>query len=320
MKPMTRHERQGLTPERWTELFPPGTLAGPVLFEESMARRTTLGLGGPAEAIAAPADALSLQRILSTCRQEAVAVTPLGGGSNLVVLDGGIRGLTLSFGEMNRLHVLEEDQDRVRLFVEAGVSLARVLRLSAEAGYTGLEALAGIPGSFGGAVRMNAGAFGTEVSNVIDSIVTMDREGRIASLPAREVPFRYRDWGLGPGPLVLSAQIALQKDEPVRVLNRITETQREKQNRQPLSSRSAGCVFRNPDEGPPAWKLIDGAGLRGHVVGSVGVSELHANFFVHQGGGKASDFLALLDLVRERVQAVHGVLLEPEVRVVGEEG
>ena len=319
MNPMTRPGRQRLTQDRWAELFPPGTLAGSVRFDEPMARHTTLGIGGPAEVMALPIDALSLQRILTVCRDEAVTVTLLGGGSNLVVCDGGIRGLTLSFGGMNRLHLLEQDADRARLFVEAGVSLARVLRLSAEEGYAGMEALAGIPGSFGGAVRMNAGSFGMEVGSVIESVVTMDREGCIASVPAREMPFRYRDWGLGSDLSILSAHVVLQKDEPVRVLNRITETQREKQKRQPLSSRSAGCVFRNPDDGLPAWKLIDAAGLRGRAVGSLRVSERHANFFVHEGGATASNFLELFGLVRDRVRAVHGVILEPEVRLVGQE-
>lgn len=302
----------------WDYCFPPGTFGGKVLFDEPMSSHTTLGLGGPAEVLAFPADALSVQNILRICLSEALELTVIGGGSNLLVLDGGIRGVTLCTAEMNRLHVLEETGDEVKIFAEAGVSLGRLVRFCAEKGYSGIEALAGIPGSFGGALRMNAGAFDVEIGSMLECMVVMDRAGGISRISGGQLRFRYRDWGLGEGLTALSGTLALKRSEPVEVLNRTTAFQRDKRERQPLSERSAGCVFKNP-EASSAWKLIASAGFKGAVEGEVRISDKHLNFFVHGGRGTASEYRILMNRVIEKVESIHGIRLEPEIRIIGEE-
>jgi len=302
----------------WDDCFPPGTFGGKVLFAEPMSSHTTLGLGGPAEVLAFPADALSVQNILRICLREGLQFTVIGGGSNLLVLDGGIRGVTLCTAEMNRLHVLEETGDDVKIFAEAGVSLGRLVRFCAEKGYSGIEALAGIPGSFGGALRMNAGAFDVEIGSMLECIVVMDKNGGISRISGGELRFSYRDWRLGEDLTALSGTLTLERSEPVEVLNRTTAFQREKRERQPLSERSAGCVFKNPEAGS-AWKLIEAAGLKGASEGGVRISDKHLNFFVHGGRGTASEYRILMERVIEKVESINGIRLEPEIKIIGED-
>ncbi len=308
-----------ITENYWYKRFPQGSLGGEVFFDEPMARHTTLGVGGLAEVLAVPAEIISVQGILIASTDDDLPLTVLGGGSNVVIRDDGISGITVSLMKLTRLEAISggSDSEPAKLFVEAGVSLARLLRFCAEKGFSGLEELSGIPGSVGGAIRMNAGSFETEIKDAVESVVVMNRKGRISRISRNEIPFRYRGWGLDDELLILGANVSLEKSEPVKVLNRMTECQHEKQQRQPLSDRSAGCVFKNPEGDISAWKLIDAAGLRGASEGGISVSTLHANFFINDGSGTATQFISLMERVREEIKNKSGVDLESEVRIIG---
>ncbi len=310
-----------ITENYWYKRFPQGSFGGEVFFDEPMARHTTLGVGGLADLLAVPAEIISVQGVLIASADDNLPLTVLGGGSNVVIRDRGISGITVSLMKLNRLEAISggSDSEPAKLFVEAGVSLAKLLRFCAEKGFSGLEELSGIPGSVGGAIRMNAGAFGAEIKDVVESVVVMNRKGRISRIPQSEIPFRYRSCGLDDELLILGANILLEKSEPVKVLNQMTDYHHEKQQRQPLSDKSAGCVFKNPEgEGDSsAWKLIDAAGLRGASEGGIRVSTQHANFFINDGSGTATQFITLMERIKEEVELKTGVVLEPEVRVIG---
>jgi len=287
-----------------------------VRFAEPMGRHTTLGLGGEADIYVVPADEDSLKHLVTVLSREETPITLVGGGSNLLVQDDGIEGVVVSLRRLVRLEDRLHGRDSRRILAGAGVSLAKLLRFNAEKGYTGLEWASGIPGLLGGAIRMNAGAFGFEIKDSLESVWIMDRSGNIAKKPSAEIPFAYRTSGLRDDSLILAAEISVGLAEPVDVLNRVSLYLEEKRQRQPVSDRSAGSVFKNPS-GLSAWELIDRAGLRGAAEGGIRVSERHANFFVNDGTGTAEQFMTLLHRVVHEVEDRTGVKLEPEVRILG---
>jgi UDP-N-acetylmuramate dehydrogenase len=185
-----------------------------------------------------------------------------------------------------------------------------------EKGYTGLEGLTGIPGTFGGAVCGNAGSFGYEMKDVVRSAVIMYPDGRLDRREAADLGFGYRTSGINPADMVLNANIRLKKDDMEAVAGRMQGYLAEKLKTQPISARSAGCVFKNPAAGP-AGKLIEEAGCKGMKVGGVEVSSVHANFFVNSGSGTASDYVGLMREVSLIVEKKKGVVLEPEIKMIG---
>ena len=289
---------------------------GSVLFDEPMSEHTTLRIGGPADAFVVPSGVKSLRRILLDATEKEVPVFTLGGGSNLLVDDGGIEGIVMSLVLMNHIEVTDESSDEVRIVAGAGAHLQGLIRLARERGYTGIEGLAGIPGSIGGAVRGNAGSFGYEIGDSIDSVNIVTRKGTLFLMGADNLDFRYRASSLAEGDIILSATVKLRRDDQGKVSARIRTFLQEKREKQPVGEWSAGCVFKNP-EGMHAGRLIDEAGCKGLQRGDVTVSSLHANFFINRANAKASDFLALMDEVRERVVKAFGIEMEPEIRIVG---
>lgn len=308
----------GLTPEYWRERFPEGTFSGEAHFDEPMSAHTTLRLGGPADAFIVPADVVSFQRVIKALAEDGLPLAVVGAGSNLVVRDGGIAGAAIALSKLSRLEALKEDDSTVRVFVEAGVMLGRLVRFCAEKGLAGMEGLAGIPGTVGGAIRMNAGSYGCEMKDAIESVVVMSARGAIERVAVGKIPFVYRDWGFGADRFVLGANLIFGKSEQVKVLNATTENIRRKRESQPIAELSAGCVFRNPP-GMAAWRLIDEAGMRGAAEGAIAVSAMHANFFINTGGGTTAQFVALMERVAEAVEKTSGVRLEPEVKLIGRE-
>lgn len=294
-----------------------GYFKGDLRLNEDMSSHTTLRIGGLADIYAIPDDVLSLKNILIYLSDKDIPVTPLGGGSNILVSDSGIDGVVISSLSLKRIEVIE-DSDVVRLFVESGTSLQSLLNISKEEGLSGLEGLAGIPGTLGGAVKGNAGSFGMEIGDVIESIALMDLRGNISIINREEIGFRYRGSEIPEG-IVLSAIIRLKRDDPQEVAKRINSFHEEKREKQPLTLRSAGCVFKNP-EGLKAGRLIDEAGCKGMGRGDIVVSTQHANFFINRGKGKASDFLSLMDEVKKKVFSYCGIELEPEIRIIGRVG
>lgn len=288
---------------------------GDLRLNEDMSSHTTLRIGGPADIYAVPKDVLSLKYLLLYLNGKDIPITAIGGGSNILISDEGIKGAVISSLFLKRIEVIERDSNSVRLFVESGTSIQSLLNLSKEEGFSGLEGLSGIPGFLGGAVKGNAGSFGVEIADVIESITIMDFTGNISVIEKKDLGFGYRRSNIPEG-FILSAIIRLRLDDPQKVSESISSYLEEKRKNQPLSSFSAGCVFKNP-EGAKAGKLIDDAGCKGMRRGDIEVSERHANFFINKGKGTASDFLSLMDDVRKKVFEYYGIELEPEIKIIG---
>ncbi|OAG27993.1 UDP-N-acetylmuramate dehydrogenase [Thermodesulfatator autotrophicus] len=279
--------------------------------KEPLWRHTTFRVGGPADYLFYPRNFLELSRGLEIFKAEGVPVYFLGGGSNLLVRDGGFRGAFIS---LSRLDFCEPEGERVR--AGAGVSLAKLLNFCALNGLAGLEFLAGVPATVGGAVKMNAGAFGQEIGQLVEE-VTVYKDGNFLSLSRARLSFAYRFSNIPDEAVIMAVTFRLKKDYQERINERMADCWRRRKKTQPLNEPSAGCVFKNPP-GFSAGALIDQAGLKGLRSGGAEISRKHANFIVNRDGARAQDILRLIDFARERVFQLFGVELEEELRVVGE--
>ncbi len=293
-----------------------GHFRGELKFKEKMNVHTSLKIGGPADVFAIPQDLLSLRNLLVELNMNKVPFYPLGGGTNLLVKDGGIQGAIISLRLFRRIGVLREDKEHVFLTVEAGTPLQRLVSLSAEKGLTGIEGLVGIPGTVGGAICGNSGAFGYEMKDIVISVDVMNEEGQLTTYKAEELKFGYRSSNIQPTSLIISAEIKLEKSKTNKISAKIEEYLKTKREKQPLWEASAGCVFKNPP-GLSAGKLIDDAGCKGMRIGDVEVSNIHANFFINKGRAKASDFIRLMKKVSDMVRDKTEIILEPEIKIIG---
>ncbi|MBI5195017.1 MAG: UDP-N-acetylmuramate dehydrogenase [Nitrospirae bacterium] len=291
---------------------------GTVKFGEPMSAHTSLRIGGAADVLAFPEDVLSLKNLLVAAKAQKLPVFMLGAGTNLLVRDGGIEGIVVFMEAFKRIEVIQDEGGKVRLFVEAGVPLPALINFTGNKGYSGIEALAGIPGSVGGAVYMNAGSFGAEIKDVIEAVTVMDMNGKITVLRKDKLKFSYRSSNISDDVVILSANIALKKDNPEAVTGRIREFLKKKKLTQPLGERSAGCVFKNPG-GDSAGRLIDAAGCKGLKTGGVEVSMLHANYFINRDRASCGDFIKLMEIVKKKVREHTGNMLEPEIKIIGKE-
>ena len=286
-------------------------LRGRVQAGATLAPFTWFRVGGPAEWLVRPADADDLVALLAGLGAEA-PLTVLGAASNLIIRDGGLRGVVLRLGGGFGQVVVEADG------VVAGAAAldATVAEHAAAAGLTGLEFLSGIPGSIGGAVAMNAGAYGREVTDCLDwaDIATA---GGVQRLPASAFGFRYRHATLPPHGVVIRARFHAQPGEAVQVAERMAAIRAAREATQPVRARTGGSTFKNPP-GHKAWELIDSAGCRGLRLGAAQVSEKHCNFLLNTGGATAAELEALGEAVRARVLAHAGVALEWEIKRLGE--
>lgn len=292
-----------------------GCTAKELLLEEPMAKHTSFRIGGPADVLAQPADEAELAALLKRAAEHAVPVTLIGNGSNLLVRDKGIRGLVIklsnSFSDMKALGN--------ELTFGSGISLAMASKKAASLSLSGLEFAVGIPGTIGGAVYMNAGAYDGEMAKVVTSVRVMDREGKISELKASELAFAYRHTALqNSGLIVTSVTCVLQTGEADAIAAKMADFSQRRISKQPLELPSAGSMFKRPP-GYFAGTLIDQTGLKGYTVGGAQVSTKHAGFVVNVGGATAQDVLQLISDVQSKVFAAHGVRLEPEVLVLGEE-
>jgi len=301
--------------KEWEDAFN-GAYKGDTEFDMPMKNHTSLAIGGPADVVVSPADPMSLKNIVLLARKKNLPILPLGGGTNILVRDSGIDGVVINFKAFRMIHVIREEGEEVDLFAEAGVPLQMLVNFCREKGYAGIEGLTGIPGTFGGAICGNAGSYGCEIKDVIQSVLIMSSDGRLDRSNAGDLGFGYRRSAIKPADIVLNANIRLHKDDADAVAARIRRFLEEKKNTQPISERSAGCVFRNP-AGISAGKLIDEAGCKGMKIGGIEVSNVHANFFVNKGNGTASDYINLMHEVIMIVEKKVGVVLEPEIRVIG---
>jgi UDP-N-acetylmuramate dehydrogenase len=288
-------------------------LRGTLLENEPMARHTTWRVGGPAARYYQPADIADLALFLARL-PEGEALYWVGLGSNLLVRDGGIRGTVIATsGLLNGIARIDENHVRV----ESGVACAKVARFCAREGLAGAEFLCGIPGTMGGALAMNAGCFGGETWERVESVETLDRHGRLHCRTPREYAVGYRHVRGPENEWFVAATLRLEPGEAPQLLAENKALLERRGASQPTQLPNAGSVFRNP-EGDYAARLIETAGLKGRCVGGACVSEKHANFIVNTGGGSAEDIETLIEQVREEVLRAHGVTLQTEVHIIGE--
>jgi UDP-N-acetylmuramate dehydrogenase len=277
-----------------------------------LAPRTWLRAGGPAEALFEPADADDLQAFLAS-RPAGVSVTPIGVASNLLVRDGGIEGVVLRL--RGPLAAIEVEGGRLR--VGAGATDRSIAIHAMQAGLSGLEFFIGIPGTLGGAIRMNAGAFGGETAEVVEQVTALDGRGRRQVLGPAELGFAYRHSGLPADWIVIEAVLKGVPGDPDAVRARMAAIKAERETTQPLHVATGGSTFKNPAGERKAWQLIDAAGCRGLRHGRAMVSEKHCNFLINTGDARAAEIEALGELVRDRVLAACGVALEWEIHRIG---
>jgi UDP-N-acetylmuramate dehydrogenase len=290
-----------------------------ILFDEPAKRHTSIGVGGPIDAILYPKDRDELQRIISWLEECHVPFMPVGNWTNIIVKDGGYRGVILSLQYLNHVASTERNNPQVAIHAEAGAPLADLVRVSADASLTGIEFCAGIPGSVGGAVRMNAGAYGNEVKDIIEFITIMDVRGKISELKRNQIHFKYRNTELPQDTIILSASFLLAKGANETIRARIREILETRKERHPLEYRNAGSIFKNP-QGMPAGQIIEDLGLKGTRIGEAEISGKHGNFIVNTGNAKAGDIVDLISIITQKVWEARGIHLVPEVRIFGEDG
>jgi UDP-N-acetylmuramate dehydrogenase len=283
-----------------------------------LARYTSFRIGGSADALVHVETVEVLQQVQAIARRHAIPVLILGGGSNLLIRDGGIRGLVLRLRGVFRTHWLDPCGERARVHAGVGCSLSRLAMSVARQGWSGLEFAYGIPGTLGGAMVMNAGTYLGDLSQVLVAAQVLLDDGQMCELPADALGLCYRGSSYPDGSIVLRAAMHVQRGDRERIETTMRESNTRRQRSQPLWLPNAGSIFKNPP-GTAAARLIDELGLKGTRIGGAMVSPVHANFLVNVGQARAADVEALMAMIRHRVEDVFGVTLEPEVRIVGEE-
>ena len=285
-----------------------------VLVNEPMASHTTFRIGGPADYFVMPETVEELREVLTLCKEENVPYFILGNGSNLLVGDKGFRGVVIQlYKNFDGLEI-----EGTKVTAKSGAMLIRVAKEAGKAGLTGLEFASGIPGTIGGAMVMNAGAYGGEMKDVVRAVTVLTKDGEIKTLTGEEMNFRYRGSVVeDKGYIVLEAVMELTEGNLEEILGRMDELSIQRRTKQPIEYPSAGSTFKRP-EGYFAGKLIQDAGLRGYQVGGAQVSEKHCGFVINAGSATAADVMQLMQDVSEKVCAQFGVTMEPEVKRIGE--
>ena len=280
--------------------------------EEPMREHSSFRIGGAAEAFAVAGSEEELTHLAALCREEDIPLLVVGRGTNLLVSDEGVRGVVVRLGE--GLSALRAEGDTIT--AGAGVTLARLAQFAQQHGLTGLEFAHGIPGSLGGAVVMNAGAYGGEMKDVVVSVRCLDDDGVIREYGAEALDFSYRHSRFSErGGIVLGAVLSLTPGDGEAIAAKMRELMAKRTASQPLDLPSAGSTFKRPASGYAA-AMIDGAGLKGYAVGGAMVSEKHAGFVVNTGGASFDDVLAVMEHVQSTVREKYGVTLEPEIKII----
>jgi len=295
---------------------------GEILWDTPMSQYSTFKVGGPAEAIISVTNIADLKRLIHWLKENAISWRIVGRGSNILVPDQGLAGVTIVLeGEFINIEKLENGQgqnkDSILIRAGAGCLLSKVTHYCTKNSLSGFEFAIGIPGSIGGAVVMNAGAWGHEIESLLDSASLMDNQGEVYTERGKNLGFTYRGWGMKPSTVLLYATFTLTKGSKEEIKAACRKYQELRKNNQPLTEPSAGSFFKNPPE-QSAGRLIDEAGLKGHSIGGAKISEKHANFIVNTGSASATDILNLMRLVQSSVYKQFGIKLEPEVHILGD--
>jgi UDP-N-acetylmuramate dehydrogenase len=290
-----------------------GLIKGRVLFDAPMRQFTSIKVGGPADSLLFPKDVVELRKVVRCARRKSIPILILGKGTNLVVRDKGIRGWVISLTQ--GMKKVQLDGDVVE--AEAGLSLQRLVQFSIQKNLTGLEPFFGIPGTVGGGLAMNAGAWGVELKDILLSITLMNEEGEVVERPRKKLKFSYRRLAIPPTWIILKGRFQLKKGRKEEILERVKSYSEMRKRTQPLDYPSAGSIFKNPAEGP-VGKWIEEAGLKGFRRGQAMVSDRHANFIINLGKATAQEVIHLMEWVERKIYEEKGISLEREVRVVGE--
>ena len=296
-------------PDRLIERLP--QVRGQLIKNADLAKVTWFRVGGPAEVLFRPADKDDLKTFLYELPRE-VAVTLLGVGSNTLIRDGGIPGVSIRLG--NGFSEIKTEDHLIQ--AGAGAPNLKIANAARDHGLAGFEFLSGIPGALGGSIRMNAGAFGREIGEMVEMVCGLSRSGDEVQFTREDMAFSYRHTGVGVDVIFTDATLRGQPGDRRSIMRRMTEIQAERERSQPVKQATGGSTFVNP-KGAKAWELIDKAGCRGLRRGNALVSEKHCNFLINQGGASAADLEGLGEDVRRRVEDQTGIILEWEIKRIG---
>jgi UDP-N-acetylmuramate dehydrogenase len=288
-------------------------------FDEPLSRHTSFHIGGPADAWVDVESVAELSDLFALARagEPGSPVVILGSGTNVLVSDRGVRGIVVHLGRGFRFMEWTVAGEQATVRAGAAVPFKTLVYDAVERGFTGLEFGEGIPGSLGGGLTMNAGAFGGEIGRVVERLEGVHPHGRVEELPRGRLAFEYRRLELPPGWIITGVRLRLQRGDAVEMKTRVATAREKRKQNQPLGFPNAGSIFRNPPD-TFAGRLLEDAGVKGLERGGARVSERHANFIVNQGGATADDVRSLMKEMGERVYARSGILLQPEVKLVGE--
>lgn len=288
-----------------------------VRFAEPLSRHTSFRIGGPADVFVEVADASGIRRVQQLAAAAELPLFVLGGGTNILVSDRGVRGVILHFGRALSAVEWRPNACGQHVRAGAGLPLKKLVTESLARNLAGLEFAEGIPGTVGGGLLMNAGAFGGEMSQVVEFVEGMDAQGTLQRTPRSSLRFGYRHFDLPPGFIVTHLEFYLRTGDPAAIHAARDSAKRRREAHQPLGFPNAGSVFKNPPGGF-AGRLIESVGLKGERRGGAMISEQHANFIVNVGGATAADVRALMAEAGQRVWQTHGIRLEPEIKLVGD--
>ena len=276
----------------------------------SLARRTWYGLGGPADYFIRPRTIEQLRNIVQRCNENEIRIYVMGFGSNLLISDNGLRAAVIKL-EAEEFSQIQFDDEQVTAW--AGVELSKLVLTCVKKGLSGIEALTGIPGSIGGAIKMNAGGNFGDIGTAVETVTLMDSDGNVFEKTKPVLCFDYRRTNIT-AKFILNAQLKLTTGDPEQIMRTVKEIWIYKKNNQPLNTINSGCIFKNT-RGVSAGALIDRAGLKGLQIGGAAVSEKHANFIIAQKGCKSRDVMRLIDAMKERVKEQFGIELELEIEI-----
>lgn len=285
-----------------------------IVIDEPMKNHTSFKVGGPADVLVTPQNYDEIVSVIKLCNENEIPYYIVGRGSNLIVRDGGFRGIIIKLTELDNIRVEDE-----RIIVQCGADLCKVSEAALENKLTGFEFACGIPGTVGGAVTMNAGAYNGEVSQVIEGALVVDKQGRLITLNKEELELGYRMSAIQKhGYTVLEVVFKLIKGDYEKIKARIDDLTKKREDKQPLEYPSAGSTFKRP-EGYFTGKLIEDCSLKGYSIGGAQVSEKHGGFIINKGDASARDILELIEYVQNTIRERFNVELHPEVRIIGEE-
>ena len=281
---------------------------------EPMSAHTTFKIGGPADLLITPVNTNGIRQAVTWCREQQIPFYTIGLGSNLLVLDGGIRGVVIELGK--RFKGIEVFGDQ--LYSMAGTRLSELCKQASYEGMSGLEFAEGIPGSVGGAIAMNAGAYGSDMENVVQSVMALDEEGHEIVYRSDKLLMSYRHSVFSENDhIILGAYFRLTKDEPNAIISRMKDFSRQRREKQPVEQNSAGSIFKRPP-GQYVGAMIEELGLKGYRIGGAQISTKHAGFIINTGRAKAQDVVELIQYISDAVYARYDIKLETELRVIGE--